>query len=60
MAALRGRLEIVKWLCEMKADVECTDTVRAMCVFEVLYVVYVKCQCCCAIYMCYECFDNII
>ncbi len=32
-AAWRGHLEIVKWLCEMKADVECTDAVRMMCVF---------------------------
>jgi len=35
-AALRGRLEIVKLLCEMKADVECKgDVVRMMCVCDV-------------------------
>jgi len=37
-----GELEIVKLLCEMKADVECKDQVRMIYVFEVLYVAYVK------------------
>jgi len=40
-AASNGEFEIVKWLCEMKADVECKSVVRMMRVFDVLDVRYV-------------------
>jgi len=56
-AAYRGGLQTVKWLCEMKAEVECKSKVRVICVFEVLYVAYVKSRCTCVVYMCYEWFD---
>jgi len=35
-AAFCGKSQIVKWLCEIKADVESQDKVRLMCVFQVL------------------------
>jgi len=41
-AAKNYKLAIVKWLCEMKADVECQSVVRMMCVFVLLYVAYVN------------------
>jgi len=37
MNAACVELELVKWLYENKADVECTNAVRMMCVFEVMY-----------------------
>jgi len=43
----------------MKVDVNSKDMVRVMCMFEVLYVAYVKSECSCVVYMCCEWFDGV-
>jgi len=46
-ATYKGKLELVKWLCEIKADTECkSEGVRMMYVFAVLDVVHVNVNVC--------------
>jgi len=59
-AAVYGELEVAKWLCEAKADVECKDKVRMMCVFRCctgMFLVFNHSACSCVVYMCYEWLD---
>ena len=58
-AAHFGKLEVVKLLCEMKADVECKDAVRMMCVLDMLDVLNIESQCSYVLYVCCEWFDGI-
>ena len=45
-AARKGAIKVVKWLCEVKADVDCKERVRVIRGFEVFDVKYATYVCC--------------